>query len=345
MQRLWAGLLLPLVAIAAEPSAADQTAMQDVLRRYLRGVNDCDGAAINRTVTKDFTVRGILSGFVQPATYSLNQCSAGKPAFEIAALARLLNRVTDNVTVADAFFRTIGMPGGEQAGRLYITFAKDAEWRIFSLRFHPYRFESPLIAVQPAERHDASGPDGWVTLFDGTSTDALQDASGDAFPAAHWKVEDGALRAIAGQAGRGLRTRDTFRSFELRFEWKAPPQGNSGIKYRLFYLLGIPGSISDGAGFEYQVADDTGDPGAIAHPAERSGSLYNQIAARGAIVKPLGEYNRSAVIVRGRNCEHWLNGVKVVEFAAESNPPESPLVIQHHSTDMWFRNIRIRRLD
>ena len=52
--------------------------------------------------------------------------------------------------------------------------------------------------------------------------------------------------------------------------------------------------------------------------------------------------------------EHWLNGAKVVEF--ETTAPEvlkvlgnevpkaSPISLQNHSSEAWFRNIRIRPL-
>ena len=270
-------------------------------------------------------------------------CGLNRAKFEIGALARIFRVATGDVTISDAYFRTVDLPGGDQAGRVYITFVKrEGEWRVMTLRFHSLRFEKPIVGIEAASRHDAAGPDGWVQLFDGASTGAFLDAGGGAFPGT-WKVEDGALKAVAGQ-NRSLRTRDTYRSFELRFEWKAPPKGNSGIKYRLFYLL--DGALgSDGTGLEYQIADDAGDPGAIQFAVERSGGLYNQIAPRDAVPKPLGEYNQGAIVVNGRRVEHWLNGVKVMAFEAESAPPESPIVIQHHGTEMWFRDIRIRRLD
>lgn len=148
---------------------------------------------------------------------------------------------------------------------------------------------------------------------------------------------------MPGKNGRSLQTRDTFRSFELRFEWRTAAKGNSGIKYHLFYLMKSDLG-SDGIGHEYQLADDAGDPGAIVFPVQRSGALYNQIAPHGAVVKPLGEFNESRLIVNGRHREHWLNGVKVVEYDSESGPPEGPLTIQHHETSMALRNIRLRRI-
>jgi len=346
MSKLWVAILLTALLGAAEPSSKDQEDMQDVLRRYLKGVNDCDAAAVKSAITSDFVTRfswtRALSGRLLP---SPEVCSPGRVSFEVAALARFFRSATDSVVLSDAYFRTVGMAGGDQAGRLYVTFVKGSSgWRIFQLRFHPSRFERPFFAVEPAKGHDVPEADGWVTLFDGSSTDRFQAANGDSFPET-WRVEQGTLRAIASGSGHSLRTKDTYGSFDLRFEWKAPPKGNSGVKYRLFYIAETPRGGSDGAGFEYQVVDDSGDPGAIRFPLERSGALYNQIAPSGAHIRLLGDYNESRIVVRGRHCEHWLNGAKVVEFEAESRPPESPILIQHHETDFWFRNIRIRRLD
>jgi len=43
--------------------------------------------------------------------------------------------------------------------------------------------------------------------------------------------------------------------------------------------------------------------------------------------------------------EHWLNSEKVVEVELPFEVPESPMLLQNHATDAWFRNIRVRRLD
>jgi len=72
--------------------------------------------------------------------------------------------------------------------------------------------------------------------------------------------------------------------------------------------------------------------------------LYNQIAPSKSAVKPVGQFNHSVLIVRGRHYEHWLNGEKVVEYETESGPLEGPIFFQNHGTEAWFRDIRIRRL-
>ena len=81
------------------------------------------------------------------------------------------------------------------------------------------------------------------------------------------------------------------------------------------------------------------------HPVERSGALSNQITPSKSAVRAVGEFNDTVIVVRGRHCEHWLNGEKVVEYETESGPLEGPILIQHHGAEAWFLNIRIKRLD
>jgi hypothetical protein len=345
--RLIACLLWSIAcARAVSPSPADQEQMQAVVRRMVAALNDRDLEGMAAASTADFDAFVPGQGFViHPRMKSLLQ-NRGEELrmFELATLLRLVRLITGEVALGDGFFRTIGLPGGDTAGRVTFTFVRrDGKWLVAAARFNPLRFERPYIAVEAAAHRTVPEPDGWVTLFDGRSAGAFIDASGDPFPKS-WTVADGALKAVTGQTNRGLRTRDTYRSFDLRFEWKLPPKGNSGVKYRLFYLS--QGQFgSDGAGHEYQLADDAGDPGAIRHAVERAGSLYNQIAPAKAVARPVGEFNESVVIVRGRRCEHWLNGEKIVGYETESGPLEGPILLQHHGTEAWFRNIRIRRLD
>lgn len=118
----------------------------------------------------------------------------------------------------------------------------------------------------------------WVTLFDGKSF-----AGWDNRPIAGklaWTIEDGCLTAIPGSTRADLMTLREFRDFELEFEWKVPPAGNSGVKYKLqaqYYFSSPRGATKSSEviilphlrpapeagrlaviGFEYQVAaDDT----------------------------------------------------------------------------------------
>ena len=45
-------------------------------------------------------------------------------------------------------------------------------------------------------------------------------------------------------------------------------------------------------------------------------ALYDLIPANGAneIVKPAGQWNSGMIVAKGAKVEHWLNGVKVLEY-------------------------------
>lgn len=344
-RRIASGVLLLAAAAVAQPPplpAEEQTQIQAAVSKLVSAINRRDFDAVRAATTPDFDAWVPGGGF-----WNLARLKNGPPPanakFEIAALVRILRMLTPDAAFGDGFFRTINLAGGESSGRLYVALVKkNGRWLVSLARFTPRRGTEPgYIPVEPAKEQTAPGADGWITLFDGASTAAFVRPSGAEFPSNSWVITpDKLLKAVAGNQMSGFRTKDTFRSFEMRFSWKVPPKGNSGIKYRLYYM-----SAGDGAGHEYQLADDNGDPGAKEFPVERSGALYNQIAPSKSMVKPVGDWNESTIIVRGRHCEHWLNGEKVVEYETDSSPLESPILFQHHTTEAWFRDIRIRRLD
>ena len=92
-------------------------------------------------------------------------------------------------------------------------------------------------------------------------------------------------------------------------------------------------------------------------------------AATKSPTKPVGEFNKSRIVVKGDHFEHWLNGEKVLEGSlkapeigqasakrwGEGSPVYDLLVkqprgqcqlsLQDHGDEAWFRNLRIRRLD
>jgi hypothetical protein len=323
---------------------AAQAEIQRSVYVLVKSVNDRDWPGVRGAVVPSFDA-------MAPGEYvNLDRLQSliRKPAerlrkVEIASQVRAVRLLTPDVAFADGFFRTIHLHEGNSAGRVSVTLLKqNGKWLVAAVRFAPYQLDNKrFFAAERDFGHTPPGPDGWVILFDGKSTHTfLRAGDGGPFPSS-WTVENGSLKAVVRPgANYGLRSRDTFRSFELRFSWRLPPHGNSGVKYRIFYLI-----QRDATGNEYQLADDGGDPGAIRRPEERSGALYNQIAPFRSAARPIGEFNDSVLIVRGRHCEHWLNGEKVVDYESESDPLEGPILLQHHGTEAWFRNIRIRRLD
>ena len=214
---------------------------------------------------------------------------------------------------------------------------------------------------------------GWRLLFDGTTLTGWRGFHSDQNPGnpipGGWMVENGTLHKQAGrgtteQPGGDLITVDQFSNFELSIEWKIAKGGNSGIKYLVSESL--PPTGRGAISFEYQVLDDDNHPDAKLGIAgnRTSGALYDLIApASSKRLRSVGEFNQTRIIVRGDRIEHWLNGVKVVEFDRTSEvyrqhvaqskfkstkgfgeARKGHILLQDHGDAVWYRHIKIREL-
>lgn len=203
-------------------------------------------------------------------------------------------------------------------------------------------------ALSPAEKAA-----GWRLLFDGRSTDGWRGFK-TAAPDAGWTVQDGALGPDP-KTSKDILTKETFGDFELVFDWKITPKGNSGVMFHVTET----GEQTYQSGPEYQVVDNArGEP-----LVEQAGALYGLYAPATDATKPVGEFNHSRLILKGGKGEHWLNGVKVAAY--DLNSPEfkakvaaskfkawpqfaasdtGHIAIQNHGDHVWYRNIKIRPL-
>lgn len=221
--------------------------------------------------------------------------------------------------------------------------------------------------------------EGWRLLFDGTSFNGWRGLGSDSVPSAHWTIEDGTIKKIPsgdvpvqadGQptAGGDLITTETFGDFELAFDWRVSEGGNSGIKYNVSEELSMSEPPASAAlGFEYQILDDDRHPDANAgvDGNRKAGGLYDLIGAGDAKpINPPGEWNEGRIIFQGNHGEHWLNGEKVVEYdlgsarmdsllaaskyadiAGFADRRDGHIVLQDHNDAVWFRNIKVRRIN
>jgi hypothetical protein len=223
----------------------------------------------------------------------------------------------------------------------------------------------PLLGIFLAAGFAAAQEQAWRSLFDGTTSKGWVEVTGKPFPTHSWTIEDGCLKALPRTDGfEDIRTVDSFKSFELQFEWKLAKLGNSGVKYliqRTEDWTNKDGRQARARGLEYQLVDlDSPD---ASDPTRITGALYSLLAPANANWR-IAVFNESRLIVHEDHVEHWLNGIRVLSYDT-TNPaiqaalrkmlpkdagPETPLAkqspisLQNHSSEVWFRNIKIRVL-
>ena len=178
------------------------------------------------------------------------------------------------------------------------------------------------------------------------------------FPTRSWTIDDGCLKALVSKPTfQDIRTVEMFEDFELEFEWKITPNGNSGVKYVIYRedVWKPPGSNefhARGRGWEYQIADGT----SARKDLEAAGGLYEFQAPSQLNARPAGEFNEARIVRRGAAIEHWLNGVRVVQLRWDTPemrermrgrqvptdlPRRTPIVLQNHGSEAWFRRVKI----
>ena len=209
--------------------------------------------------------------------------------------------------------------------------------------------------------------EGWEYLFDGKTTQGWHTYGKDSIGKA-WKVEDGMLHLDASSKkdwqtseGGDIVTEQSFDNFHLKLDWRIANDGNSGI---MLYVQEDPAKYEYAwqTGPEMQVQDNAGHPDAKIEK-HRAGDLYDLIASSPETVKPAGEWNEVEIISDKGKLEFHLNGEKVVSttmwndnwkaMIAGSKFKDMPgfgtfksgkIALQDHGDDVWYRNIRIKRL-
>jgi len=202
---------------------------------------------------------------------------------------------------------------------------------------------------------DQERADGWRLLFDGRTTTGWRGFRKAEMPTG-WQVVDGALSRVA-PAG-DIVTVDQFESFELAFDWRIAPGGNSGV----FFHVTEDAEAVWHSGPEYQILDDAAHQDGL-KPETSAGSDYALHAPARAAARTPGTWNEGRIVVRGNDVEHWLNGEKIVvyelgstdwmervknskfnEFPNFGRAPKGHIAIQDHGDAVAYRNIKIRPL-
>jgi Domain of Unknown Function (DUF1080) len=226
-----------------------------------------------------------------------------------------------------------------------------------AMRRHRSRREVLKMAAAAAGLGSRDWQDAsWRPLFDGRTTAGWRGFRQPQMPAG-WQVVDGVLTRV--DRATDIVTVDEFADFELILEWKVPANGNSGIFYRVTEDDDVMWHVAP----EFQLIDNAYNKEPL-KPVQLAGANYDLHPPSRDVTRPVGSWNDARVIARGAHVEHWLNGVKVVDYELWTSDWErrvrdskfkpyprygrarrGHIGLQDHDDRIAFRNIRIRELN
>jgi len=283
-----------------------------------------------------------------------------------SAVSYLVDTLTANEGLIALQVHSIGKP--EHAGI-------KIHWKNILIRtanLAPSQFPKGIYVanLKPNTLTDFEKKSGWKLLFDGKSSNGWTGAYKKTFPEKGWEIKDGILKVLPSTGGESTNggdivTTKQFSAFDLSFEFKLTPGANSGLKYFVTLSENNSGSA---IGLEYQLLDDTLHPDAkMGREGNRTlSSVYDLIKAQKTtrFIRQPGKWNTGRIVVYPNNhVEHYLNGVKVLEYERGSQAfrdlvaiskykvwpsfgeaKQGYILLQDHGNEVSFRSIKIREL-
>ncbi|HPR33282.1 MAG TPA: DUF1080 domain-containing protein [Prolixibacteraceae bacterium] len=261
---------------------------------------------------------------------------------------------------------------------------KTIRWKNITLKeidrsdFKAIVSEAPQVSYLTNKLTDKEKADGWKLLWDGKSTNGWRGARMSHFPEKGWEISEGILKVLPSGGGESTNggdivTTEKYRNFILIVDFQLTKGANSGIKY--FVDTELNQGAGSSIGCEFQILDDQNHPDAKAgvNGNRTLASLYDLIKADGKIFNPglptikyvngFDQWNRACVVVDGPMVEHYLNGVKVVEYERGTQQwralvayskykvwpnfgeaEEGHILLQDHGDEVRFKNIKIKEL-
>ncbi|MBN2660700.1 MAG: DUF1080 domain-containing protein [Tannerellaceae bacterium] len=252
---------------------------------------------------------------------------------------------------------------------------KTISWRNIRIcTTNPEAFKTPDSQTAPQVNciantiSEKEASEGWKLLWDGKSTEGWRGAKLTTFPSKGWVIDNGILKVLANDGaestnGGDIVTIKKYKNFILKVDFMITPGANSGIKY--FVNTEINKGAGSSIGCEFQILDDQKHPDAkLGVKGNRTlGSLYDLIPADSS--KPFrgGFFNTAMVVVKGNKVEHWLNGVKIVEYERGNQMwralvayskykdwenfgdwEDGNILLQDHGDEVLYKNIKIKEL-
>ena len=186
----------------------------------------------------------------------------------------------------------------------------------------------------------------WRPLFDGKSLQGWQIIRGGSNA---WSAANGVLTANKGRSG-WIATTKEYADFQVEFEFRLPPGGNSG----LFLRTPREGNPAF-AGMEVQILDDYAPQYAKLQPAQYCASVYSIAGAAPRVSKRSGEWQKMTVLCAGRRVIVNLDGTRVAAASLDEHLDKAKRIpgikrtegligLQNEHGPIEFRNIRIKDL-
>ena len=194
-----------------------------------------------------------------------------------------------------------------------------------------------LVFIVAACAHVPGGDSGgWVTLIDGEKGLDNWNRIGDA----NWRAEDGAIVADKGKGGY-LVSRDAYKDFEIRAEFWAATDTNSGV----FIRCSDPAKVGGATCYEVNIWDIRPEP------KYATGAIVNVAAVPVPLVyKAGGHWNVYEITAKGTQLTVKLNGVQTAN-AQDSTHASGPFALQYgpgvkdaQSGPIKWRKVQIRPL-
>ncbi|HKM94216.1 MAG TPA: DUF1080 domain-containing protein [Prolixibacteraceae bacterium] len=220
--------------------------------------------------------------------------------------------------------------------------------------------------------------EGWKLLWDGKTTNGWRGARLNHFPEKGWRINEGCLEVLPSDGGESTNggdivTEKKYKRFIIELDFQMTEGANSGIKY--FVDTELNQGAGSSIGCEFQILDDRNHPDAkMGVNGNRTlASLYDLIKADGQLYNPylpttkyvngFDQWNRARVVVDGDKVQHFLNGVKVIDYERNTqmwkalvayskyntwpNFGENEtgnILLQDHGDKVRFRSIKIKEL-
>lgn len=230
----------------------------------------------------------------------------------------------------------------------------------------------PLIMFcAPKEQPEVTPQEEWISLFDGESFNGWKEFNSETINP-KWEIKDGTIIVSRyGDArdkntgfGKSIITTEQFGNFELELDYRMSTGGNSGIMYHVVEDTIYQQDYETAP--EFQILDDEFSA-TETEPIRMAASSYDMFIPDSSKkqLNPAGEWNNVRLIHNNGAVEHWLNGVKVLEFTVGSEAwnqayanskfsqdyfkdwgkaTSGHISLQDHGDFVAFKNIRIRKL-